>query len=334
MPCNFKCLYVTKRRRYSRSILPIVFSLCFLIMCILLNLQIRLFSVEQYYAQATHQGKRETNTEIKYIHEPYSVCNGLVQHQPHSLLILVKSDIYNIAQRLAIRATWGYINIPEIRVIFTLGTSADIQGFIIKETQLYDDILQGDFPDTYANNIYKTVMTYQWIVDNCVNTSFYFFVDDDFFVNVNLIHQYLKEYSSQVNPYLYTGKLITYSWPVRKRNSKWFISVEDYPYNYYPPYLAGGSIIMSANVAKLLKETFPYVKYIFIDDSYLGIVAYACHLVPSNDDRMSIDYKVVEPEQLKSLFSSHGYGNHRQLRRVWDNWLKHINLNWDTDNVN
>jgi hypothetical protein len=43
-----------------------------------------------------------------------------------------------------------------------------------------DDILQGDFPDTYVNNIYKTVMTYQWIVDKCVNTSFYFFVDDDF----------------------------------------------------------------------------------------------------------------------------------------------------------
>jgi hypothetical protein len=75
---------------------------------------------------------------------------------------------------LAIRVTWGSINIPEIRVIFTLGTSEDIQGFIIKEAKLYDDILQGDFPDTYANNIYKTVMTYQWIVDKCVNTSFYF----------------------------------------------------------------------------------------------------------------------------------------------------------------
>jgi hypothetical protein len=204
MPSNFKCLSFIKRRRYSSSPLAIVVLLCFLILCILLNLQIRLVSFEQDYAQATHEGKQETNTEITYVHEPYSVCNGLVQHQPHSLLILVKSDIANIAQRLAIRATWGNINIPEIRVIFTLGTSVDVQGFIIKEAKLYDDILQGDFPDTYANNIYKTVMTYQWIVDKCVNTSFYFFVDDDFFVNVNLIHQYLKEYSSQVSHNLVT----------------------------------------------------------------------------------------------------------------------------------
>ena len=322
MPSNFKCLSFIKRRRYTRSTLAIVVLLYFLILCILLNLQVRLASLEQDYSQATHEGKQETNTEIKYIHEPYSVCNGLVQHQPHSLLILVKSDIANIAQRLAIRATWGSINIPEIRVIFTLGTSEDIQGFIIKEAKLYDDILQGDFPDTYANNIYKTVMTYQWIVDKCVNTSFYFFVDDDFFVNVNLIHQYLKEHSSQVKPYLYTGKLITYNRPVRERKSKWFISVEDYPYEYYPPYLAGGSIIISANVAKLFRETFPYVRYIFIDDSYLGIVANACRLVPSNEDRISIDYSAVEPERLKFMFSSHGYGNHVHLRRVWDTWLK------------
>lgn len=186
----------------------------------------------------------------------------MVQHQPHSLLISVKSNIANIVQKLAIRATWCSINFPEIRVIFTLGTSADIQGFIIKEEKLYDDILQGDFPDTYANNIYKTVMTYQWIVDKCVNISFYFFVDDDFFVNVNLIHQFLKEHSSQVSPYLYTGKLITYNRPVRDRTSKRFISVEDYLYEYYPPYLAGGSIIISDNVAKLFRETFPIVLFI------------------------------------------------------------------------
>ena len=179
----------------------------------------------------------------------------MVQHQPHSLLISVKSNIANIVQKLAIRATWGSINIPEIRVIFTLGTSADIQGFIIKEAKLYDDTLQGDFPDTYANNIYKTVTTYHWMEDKCVNTSFYFFVDDDFFVNVNLIHQYLKEQSGQVSTYLYTGKLITcmYNRPVRERKSKWFISVENYPYGYYPPCLAAGSIITSDNVAKLLR---------------------------------------------------------------------------------
>ena len=64
------------------------------------------------------------------------------------MLISVKSNIANIVQKLAIRATWGSINIPQIRIIFTLGTSADIQGFIIKEATLYDDILQDDFPDT------------------------------------------------------------------------------------------------------------------------------------------------------------------------------------------
>ena len=106
-----------------------------------------------------------------------------------------------------------------------------------------------------------------------------------------------------------------------ERKSKWFICVENYPYEYYSPYLAGGSIIISANVAKLFRETFPYVRYTFIGDSYLGIVANACRLVPSNEDRISIDYSAVEPERLTFMFPSHGYGNPVHLRGVWVTWL-------------
>jgi hypothetical protein len=163
-------------------------------------------------------------------------------------------------------------------------------------------------------------MAYQWILYTWVNTSLYFFVDDDF-LNANLIHQYLKEQSSHGKPYLYTGRLLTYNTPVRERKSKWIISVEDYRYEYYPPYLAGSYVIMFANVTKLLRETFPYVRYIFIDDRFVCIVAYDCRLVPSNDDRIFIDYVAVEPERLKFMFSPHGYGNHKPLRRVWHTWF-------------
>jgi hypothetical protein len=164
-----------------QSTLVIVFMLCFIILCIFLNLPIKLFAIEQGYAQVTRKGKQETNTEIKYIHELYNIC--------------------------------------------------------------------------------------------------------------------------------------------RERTSKWFISVEDYLYEYVPQYLAGGSVIMFANVAKLHRETFPYVRYIFIDDSYIGIVAYVWRLVPSNDDRIYIDYAVVEPERLQFISSSLSYGHHTLLRGVLYTWF-------------
>jgi hypothetical protein len=71
----------------------------------------------------------------------------------------------------------------------------------------------------------------------------------------------------------------------------------------------------------LHRETFPYVRYIFIDDSYIGIVAYVWRLVPSNDDRIYIDYAVVEPERLQFIYSSLSYGHHTLLRRVLDTWF-------------
>jgi hypothetical protein len=47
---------------------------------------------------------------------------------------------------LAIPATWGSINIPEIKVIFALGASDDIQGFIIKETSFMRTYYHVIFP--------------------------------------------------------------------------------------------------------------------------------------------------------------------------------------------
>ncbi|CAG2192423.1 BRN [Mytilus edulis] len=210
---------------------------------------------------------------------------------PEFLLVLVKSYAANIAQRLAIRQTWGNISNTHIKVIYLLGYYSVVQKMIDLESYTYKDVLQGHFFDIYDNNMNKTAMAYQYAVDHCF--------------------------------------IIKNEQPFRNKSSKWYLSREEYPYDYFPTYHAGGAILISMTIAKLLKTAFPYVKYIHIDDVYLGIVAMKLDIPLQKEKRFDLSY--TPPLRLKNVFASHGYRDHRQLLKAWDVFLATISINSFTD---
>lgn len=143
----------------------------------------------------------------------------------------------------------------------------------------------------------KTAMAYQYAVDHCINTQFLFFVDDDFFANIFKIHEYLKTIPSSLKTKLFSCFIIKNEQPFRNKSSKWYLSREEYPYDYFPTYHAGGAILISMTIAKLLKTAFPYVKYIHIDDVYLGIVAMKLDSPLQKEKRFDLSY--TPPWRLK-----------------------------------
>ncbi|XP_071167418.1 beta-1,3-galactosyltransferase brn-like [Mytilus edulis] len=266
-------------------------------------------------------------TNIEFILKPSNVCD--VQNGPDMLLVLVKSDVWNIPRRVSIRKTWGNVSNPQIKVIYLLGYNSIVHDMIVIESNIYKDVLQGNFVDSYDHNINKTVMAYQYAVDNCANTKFLFFVDDDFIINIFTIKEYLKTLTYPSILKLFAGVIIKKGRPYRNKSSKWYISREDYPYDFYPPYPAGGAILMSMTIAQLLKAEFPYVRYIHIDDVYLGIVAEKLKLQLQNDKRFTNSY--TQPLHLKNIFASHGYSGAKNLLMKWDVFLHTMSLNSSTD---
>ncbi|XP_063417502.1 beta-1,3-galactosyltransferase brn-like [Mytilus trossulus] len=264
---------------------------------------------------------------IEYIHKPLHVCDLI--KGPDLLLVLVKSDASNIARRMSVRQTWGNISHPHIKVIYLLGYDSVVQRMIDIESTTFKDVLQGNFIDMYSNNMNKTAMAYQYAVENCVNTQFLFFVDDDFFINIFKINQYLESLTAPFKSKLFKGFIIQTGKPFRNKSSKWYLTREEYPCDLFPTYLAGGAILMSMNIAKLLKSAFPYVKYIHIDDAYLGIVAMQLNIHLQNDARF--DFRYTPPMLLKNVFASHGYGDHKQLLAIWDVFLATMYLSSSTD---
>ncbi|GAB6028313.1 hypothetical protein CHUAL_002486 [Chamberlinius hualienensis] len=189
------------------------------------------------------------------------------------MLIFVHSDPSHSDRRLAIRSTWGNeSNLAEdnLRVIFLVGEVEDqqLQEDLTREDQLYEDIIQGNFLDTYRNLTYKHVMGLKWVSHYCRCAKYVFKTDDDIFVDIFQMVNYLKSRYGLASPPRNLMMCFIYrkAYVKRSRRSKWYVSVKEYKEHYYPTYCAGWGIIMSADVVyNLYMESFK-IPYFWVDD--------------------------------------------------------------------
>lgn len=250
---------------------------------------------------------------FKYKLLPSGVCNSNAdQNNPH-LLILVKSNVFQIGHRMAIRSTWGnFTNNSTIQLAFLLGDSTLVQSFTEMEYEMYGDIIQENFIDEYKNNTLKTIMGFNWAVSHCSQAKFVMFVDDDYFVNIPNLSSLVSNISnsSVFRGYRYKNAVVR-----RRKESKWYISKEEYPDKLWPPYISGGSMLISMDVVKDMAVAFPHVKPVFIDDVYLGIVAKILNITLTHDRKFEVKYL---PEKFDSLIASHDFGSPNVLIQEWN----------------
>ncbi|XP_033724785.1 beta-1,3-galactosyltransferase brn-like [Pecten maximus] len=204
-----------------------------------------------------------------------------------SLIILVKSAVVNIHLRNAIRSTWGNVTrYRNINVVFMLGYNASKQSLVDQEAYDYGDIVQESFLDAYMNNTYKTIMTFNWAVEYCDQANHLLFIDDDHYLVLRNLLQYIKELPP--NSSYMVGYINVNAPVVREITKKWYVSREDYPFKHWPPYLSGGAFMLSSDIARRFVFSFPYIRYIGIDDCYLGIVAKKLGIAPQHVDKFDM----------------------------------------------
>ncbi|OWF44609.1 beta-1,3-galactosyltransferase brn-like isoform X1 [Mizuhopecten yessoensis] len=227
-----------------------------------------------------------------------------------SLLILVKSTVNNFHLRDAIRATWGKAIWKNVEIVYLLAYRATQQPEVDKEATLHGDIVQESFLDSYMNNTYKTIMGFNWAVQFCGQASHIVFVDDDHYLHIPNIFNFIDTLDKFNSDDLMIGNLITNGDPDRLKSSKWYVSSEQYPFDKWPPYLAGAVYLVSRDTANKMVLAFPYVKYLGIDDVYLGIVARKVGIRPEHENRF-----IIPPYLLYTDPSQMVYG---EFKRVAD----------------
>jgi len=210
----------------------------------------------------------------------------------------------------------------------------DCQKLIQHEAEQFQDLVQANFQDHYYNNTLKTIACFQWVNSKCGNVPFVYFLDDDYYLSVkNLLvftknfldfttlpgptDDYGQEYQPEVmyDGRLYAGWVYPHSWPQRSIFSKWSITLEDYPYERYPPYITGGAFLMNNRTVSDVYYASLYTKRFAFDDVYLGILAWKMGIRLIHNDEMVCNRE--EPKENPKLIASHGFKDPEEMAKVW-----------------
>ncbi|XP_046607362.1 beta-1,3-galactosyltransferase brn [Neodiprion virginianus] len=116
---------------------------------------------------------------------------------------------------------------------------------------------------------------------------------------------------------LFTGYVFV-SAPHRHRTSKWYVSLDEYPYHLWPPYVTAGAYILSKEALLDMYYASFYTKHFRFDDIYLGLVAKKIDIEPFHCDDFHFYKKDYTKYNYKYVIASHGYGDPNELLRVWN----------------
>ncbi|XP_071941155.1 beta-1,3-galactosyltransferase 1-like [Antedon mediterranea] len=218
-----------------------------------------------------YSDKPVNNYNVSYIIANKNACNG----DKVFILTMVLVQHKETKWRRILREYWGQekvVNGKRIQHIFLLGKirNETRQQETEKESQIFGDIVQGNFEDSYLNLTLKTLFGFQWIRDFCQNTTFVLKIDSDILVNYRSLVPHLVE-----SP---TASFVeghhTSAQPVRNKYRRWYTPEELYPESTYAPYAAGPSYLMSSDVSTNILQTAPFVRFMPWEDVYVGLILY------------------------------------------------------------
>jgi len=240
-------------------------------------------------------------------------CPAVDQALP--LLIIVKSFVGNGKQRDAIRKTWGSVAQKRgARVVFIVGhrKASKPLAEVDMEADANDDLLVIDAVDEYWNNTLKLIHALSYQArgmfcggDSPLPANFLLLVDDDYAISISALFELLAERSSDDE--VYEGWRFDTS-PFRFIFHKHLVSLNDYPFAGYPPYISAGAVLLSRRTALDFLLAVKYLREFKFDDIYAGILAKSLEIEPLHNAKFKF-WSSWRDDDWSSLILAHGYNS-------------------------
>lgn len=109
---------------------------------------------------------------------------------------------------------------------------------------------------------------------------------------------------------VFTGYVFKSS-PHRHLTSKWYISLDEYPWHMWPTYVTAGAFVLSREALFDMYYTSLFTKHFRFDDIYLGIVAMKALIEPLHCDEFY--FQKTNVLERKYAVASHGFGSSSNL---------------------
>ncbi len=225
------------------------------------------------------------------------------------LVVIIKSSVYKPEIRDRYRELFAQINQGDfhIQYIFSVGLPRSISSnnftrgdvFLklpdsygsdfaearlnhtrhrfLEEMMLHDDMIVGDYEETYFNLTRKMMASFIWASYFCrdIRPTF-IYMDDDFFFNVPIIKDRLRKISKEDRDWLVTG-MIQEGSPIKRLSSdstglKWGLTRRESPWPRFPTYTSGGFGIFGYQALHDAALTMLFTEMHHVDDAWLGLI--------------------------------------------------------------
>ncbi len=228
------------------------------------------------------------------VYQNSNICKRHTDNKDIFLLIIVLSSTTERNQRDAIRRTWGNVTVIDgkrVARIFLLGKSMNktVEEKVAEENDQHRDICKEDFLDTYVNLTLKTLMGLRWAYAFCPTAKFILKIDSDVIPNLHVLIKDLQNRTLSGN--IVEGHRYLDAEPVRKAKAtdetkrRWIMTSDEYPWSVYPPYVAGGSYLLSSDLLPRILMISPHVKHIKLEDVYMGMILNVIGVEPQQNHR-------------------------------------------------
>ena len=228
----------------------------------------------------------EFDVYLKFNLKPLNLCQTV---NSSLLLAYVMINVDNYSKRQSIRRTWANSTLfPNLRVAFVIGLSNEINSTekLANEQSKYNDLIQGNFVDTYRNLTYKSLTAWKWITRHCSSARLIVKIDDDLALNSRNLINYFQTDNKSVT----TTKMTSNSFycnvcvkgaPHRHSTSKWRATYDEYNeklygkgfQNMYPTFCYGPAYIMTPDLIGQMYFYSKYVKFFWLEDIYTALLA-------------------------------------------------------------
>jgi len=226
---------------------------------------------------------------LKPILQTTDICRPIAGGKSPLVVAFITCTVEGRDVRDAIRNTWASYsrsNTAFMRYFFIVGRTdnATLQDALVLENDIFHDIVQYDFKDTYRNLTIKTMVGLQHAVKYCKTAEFVLKTDSDVYVNVPAFSHLLNSYkntSSETGGHVENGhngmfgRLHNRALPIRNTSvsfrEKWIVSKTEYPRSVYPKYLDGHAYVLPTSVARAVVDVSKDIPFFHLEDVYVGL---------------------------------------------------------------
>lgn len=228
------------------------------------------------------------------------VCPAASCDSRMEILILVHSRMSGTVRRQALRQTWLTITKdnthPAFRHVFIVGMdyNSTQQALLEEEARRYGDIAQQNFLDTYQNLTLKNMAGIEWSIKHCRKAKYILKSDEDMYVNVTKIHEFIQE-NQDIDNYILGRRRMSPNSVFR-----------------YPPYVEGARYVIPMKIAQHIHHVAADTPFFPQDDVFatgMCIWKSPFHIWPFWNIETKVSIHKISCEELQNVYSIHNSAN-------------------------